>query len=67
MKSFKSKRIKRKYRVTQETEPIPILLNLININKISRNFVNLNINLCTIISQSFSYFGCFAFEVMYCL
>ena len=53
-----------KFRVTQKkTEPIQILLNLININRISRNLVDLNINLCTIIPQSFSYFGCFALKL----
>ena len=50
------------YRLTpkkKKTEPIQILLNLINIIKISTNFVDLNINFCTIIPQSFSYFCCF--------
>ena len=46
-----------------KTEPIQILLSFVNIDKISRNFVDLNINLCTIIPQSFSYFGCFALKL----
>ena len=36
-----------------------ILLNLINSDKLLKNLVDLNINLCTNISQSFSYFGYF--------
>ena len=47
----------------KKTEPIQILLNLININRISRNLVDLNINLCTIIPQSFSYFGYFTLKL----
>ena len=46
----------------KKTESIQILLNLININRISRNLVDVNINLCTIIPQSFSYFGCFTLK-----
>ena len=37
-----------------------MLLNLINNHKISKNLVDLNINLCSNISESFSYFGYFA-------
>ena len=31
----------------------------VNIYKISRNLLELNLSLCRIIPQSFSYFGCF--------
>ena len=47
----------------KKTEPIQTLLNLININRISRNLVDLNINLCTIIPRSFIYFDFFALKL----
>ena len=47
----------------KKTEPIQILLNPININRISRNLVDLNINICNIITQSFSYFDCFTLKL----